>query len=175
MTLRWAGQPDEPVILYVEAPSLSPSAEGDEWACRCGIEGKDLREQMVVYGVDAMQAMELALGWLHHACVLLRKEGRGELFWPDEESDGDEDGIYDDSERATAWQSLRSLAAYDELDRRDRWGDSLLHDAAAVGERGLVKLLLSAGADIDAKNGAGLTPFDLAVKRGQAEVVDLLR
>ncbi|MHC4587436.1 MAG: ankyrin repeat domain-containing protein [Planctomycetota bacterium] len=49
-----------------------------------------------------------------------------------------------------------------------------LHRAAVDGEIEQVKLLISEGADVNAKNSAGWTPLQYAASRGHREIVELL-
>lgn len=56
-----------------------------------------------------------------------------------------------------------------------RDGDSVLHAAAAVGSGYLVELVLRKHGDPTARNKAGKTPFDVALERGDAEIIALLR
>jgi ankyrin repeat protein len=49
-----------------------------------------------------------------------------------------------------------------------------LHRAAVDGEIEQVKLLISKGADVNAKNGDGWTPLQYAASRGHMEIVELL-
>ena len=49
-----------------------------------------------------------------------------------------------------------------------------LHTAAWCGCTEIVKMLIDAGADVNAKNSYGNTPLDLAVRYGHADVVNLL-
>ena len=53
-------------------------------------------------------------------------------------------------------------------------GDTPLHDAAYRGYADVVKLLLAAGADVNAKDSFGDTPLHAAAINGQADVVKLL-
>ena len=48
------------------------------------------------------------------------------------------------------------------IDEKTRWGDTALHRAAACGNTGVLKLLLSNGAEITAKDRAGNTALHLA-------------
>ena len=56
-----------------------------------------------------------------------------------------------------------------------RSGDTLLHEAVANSSDEIVKLLLSWGADVNAKGTGGLTPFHWAAQRGDGEIIGLLR
>lgn len=52
--------------------------------------------------------------------------------------------------------------------------DTLLHEAAAKGDKEVVSLLLAKGAQVDAKNSAGATPLHLAVLNDRVDVAELL-
>ena len=49
-----------------------------------------------------------------------------------------------------------------------------LHEAARLGRKDLVKLLLRSGADPDPRSGYGLTPLALAAQIGHTEIMELL-
>ena len=53
-------------------------------------------------------------------------------------------------------------------------GDTLLHLAAANDSRATAKLLISAGARVDAQNWAGLSPLGMALQRPRSAVANLL-
>ena len=48
------------------------------------------------------------------------------------------------------------------LDQTDKWGNTVLHTAAASGYHKLVQLFLDVGANNEKKNMFHLTPFDVA-------------
>jgi len=50
-----------------------------------------------------------------------------------------------------------------------------LHDAARLGYKNIVGLLIDKGADVNAKNGDGQTPMDVASGAGHQDIVELLR
>ncbi|KAN0118065.1 hypothetical protein V8E52_005652 [Russula decolorans] len=50
-----------------------------------------------------------------------------------------------------------------------------MHLSAANGYFDLVKLLLERGADIHAMSGEGETPYQVSLRKGNREIVDLLR
>lgn len=57
---------------------------------------------------------------------------------------------------------------------RDSHGDTLLHDAAGLGRYGLVRLLLDAGADVNARGEFERTPLHAAAHSHRTDVVRLL-
>ena len=58
--------------------------------------------------------------------------------------------------------------------RRDRWGATALHHAAAKGSKDVVELLLATGADVNATSNDGSTPLHDAAARGHKDVAELL-
>ena len=62
----------------------------------------------------------------------------------------------------------------DPLTYRDSGGDSLLHIAAARGDRDAVLLLLDAGMDPDLTGDMGCTPLHEAAGNGHREVAEML-
>ncbi|KAM5347748.1 hypothetical protein ACJ41O_007572 [Fusarium nematophilum] len=83
--------------------------------------------------------------------------------WP--ESEGK------DSRSSIAKQLLDNDA---EVNTRDIFGDSPLHDAADRGDRDITRQLLDSGADRECRNFNGLTPRDLAHANGHTEVEEEL-
>lgn len=60
------------------------------------------------------------------------------------------------------------------INEPDRIGQTLLHAASCTGNVGLVSWLLKKGADVDAADGQGWTPFLAAISAGQADAARLL-
>ena len=58
--------------------------------------------------------------------------------------------------------------------RRGRPGNAPLHGAPGAGQIEAVKLLLSAGAEIDARDDRGRTPLHEAARKGRVEVAEYL-
>jgi hypothetical protein len=54
-------------------------------------------------------------------------------------------------------------------------GSTPLHWAVAFGHKEIVELLITASANVSAKNNKGRTPLDLAIMRSHTEIADLLR
>ena len=67
-----------------------------------------------------------------------------------------------------------ALDAGGEVDARDRWGTTLLGQAAGRGNLAMVELLLARGADHEATGDAGNTALMAAAARGHLEVVAAL-
>ena len=67
------------------------------------------------------------------------------------------------------------LVRPDVLDALDSHGGTPLHAAAENGYGNVAKLLLSAGADVNAKHGEGYKPLDLAETRRSDDVAEMLR
>jgi|GEM_PF-2163948 len=57
----------------------------------------------------------------------------------------------------------------------DNQGRTLLHLAAYHGSREVTLLLISSGADVNAKDSAGMTPLQYAEGRGNKDIADILR
>ena len=63
-----------------------------------------------------------------------------------------------------------------DVEARGPKGEVALHFAALRGRKEIVELLITAGANVNAKAGAfGKTPLDGAISRNQTEIADLLR
>ncbi len=58
---------------------------------------------------------------------------------------------------------------------RLEWFRALLEEAAAKGDMGLARTMLKKGADANAKNSRGETPYDVAMKHGHPKTAELLR
>ena len=57
---------------------------------------------------------------------------------------------------------------------RQQQAPPTLHDIAWDGQAGLAKVLIDAGADVNAKDSDGDTPLQLAAFRGRTDIVKLL-
>lgn len=60
-------------------------------------------------------------------------------------------------------------------DVQDYNGDTALHDAARFGHAGVVKHLVDARANTQAKNREGQTPLDVAIEYAKPKVIAVLR
>ena len=67
-----------------------------------------------------------------------------------------------------------ALDAGGEVDARDRWGTTLLGQAAGRGNLAMVELLLARGADLEATGDASNTALMAAAARGHLAVVTAL-
>jgi ankyrin repeat protein len=76
---------------------------------------------------------------------------------------------------AAGADAFKALVGATGVAARDKLGNGLLHYAAVAGDAGAAKLLVAAGADKAAKNAMGETAYDLAVKRGKADLAELLK
>jgi len=86
------------------------------------------------------------------------------------------------------WTVLQLAAAYDELEvlqallqagadpnaKESRWDQTALHEAVRCGYLQVIKALIDAGADINQPNKYGNTPFQLAARYNELEVVEAL-
>ncbi len=57
---------------------------------------------------------------------------------------------------------------------KDEWGLTLLHWVAATGRHEAAELLISLGADVNARSNNGWRPLRLAVESGNRELTSLL-
>lgn len=73
-------------------------------------------------------------------------------------------------------ETLRRLLASRAVspDAADERGDTLLSLSCGLGRRGATKALLRAGADLNAKNAAGVTPVERCVEEGHFDLADYL-
>ncbi len=62
-----------------------------------------------------------------------------------------------------------------DVDAKDIFGSTPLHDSAFYNEYEITKLILSKAIDVNAIDNDGNTPFELARKRGHANIANLLR
>lgn len=69
---------------------------------------------------------------------------------------------------------LRRLSNRELIDQKDDMNSTVLHQAAYAGSVDVAKLLVSRGADIEAKNTLGWTPLIEAVNRSNLPIVQLL-
>jgi cytohesin len=57
---------------------------------------------------------------------------------------------------------------------RDANGNMLLHNVVLEGDADVVEIILEKGCDVNARGLASITPLDLAIRRGDPEIVQLL-
>jgi len=65
------------------------------------------------------------------------------------------------------------IAAGTDMNAKDQWRWTPLHWAAGIGFDEIAELLITNGADVNAKTGSGETPLDQAINK--PETIDLLR
>ena len=63
---------------------------------------------------------------------------------------------------------------YNEINKTDSYGSTVLHEACQLGQDHIVKYLLERGATIDARDCYGRTPLHFATNNGKLEIVKLL-
>jgi ankyrin repeat protein len=62
-----------------------------------------------------------------------------------------------------------------DVNAKDEYGLTPLHNAAYKGHKEVVELVIAKGADVNAKGVEGWTPLDIAIELKQPETADLLR
>jgi ankyrin repeat protein len=67
------------------------------------------------------------------------------------------------------------LAAGTDVNAKNKYGFTPLHDAAMNNRKEVVELLIDKGADVNAKMEDGDTPLDWAIEINRTETADLLR
>ena len=71
------------------------------------------------------------------------------------------------------------MAAGSDVNAKDEFGRTPLHDATFYGHKEIVELLIAKGADVNAKtsdeDNTPLTPLDGAIEENHTEIADLLR
>jgi ankyrin repeat protein len=60
------------------------------------------------------------------------------------------------------------------VNEKDEWGLTLLHWVAATGRQDAAKLLITMGADVNARSNNGWRPLRLAVESGNKELTSFL-
>ncbi|MDP7051124.1 MAG: ankyrin repeat domain-containing protein [Verrucomicrobiota bacterium] len=67
------------------------------------------------------------------------------------------------------------LAAGADLNSKDEFGGTPLHNAAMEGHKEIAELLIDKGADMNVLDGDGYTPLDWAILNDETEIADFLR
>jgi ankyrin repeat protein len=89
-----------------------------------------------------------------------------------------------DSTGRTAWDIALALGNTDAIEILDnhlmdslliRAGTQTLHGAVLEGDPVMVALLITKGADVNARNDDGMTPLDLAIAQGKSDVAEILK
>ncbi len=66
------------------------------------------------------------------------------------------------------------VKAGEDIDAKDKEGNTPLHNAASGGHVEIVNILIEAGADVNAKSNKGITPFKIAVDKKHKDVYEAL-
>jgi len=62
------------------------------------------------------------------------------------------------------------------INHQDNYGHTALHDGVMLGhKKEIIKLLLDNGADVNIKNKNGKTPLDIAMEKGDKDIINLLK
>ena len=56
---------------------------GEEYHCRCSILWPDHEQTQTIVGIDGVQALTLAMGYVHHALLLRRERDVLDIRWLD--------------------------------------------------------------------------------------------
>lgn len=83
-------------------------------------------------------------------------------------------GLAKAAKKGRTAQVVELIAAGDDVDSRDRGGNTPLYYAALKGHADVARLLLDAGADVDVDNNFGSTPLHVASRGGHVEVIRVL-
>ena len=83
--------------------------------------------------------------------------------------------IWEAAESGNIEAVKQHLAAGTDVNARDNWGRTPLHEAAYHSNKEIVGLLIAKGADVNARDNGGETPLDLAIQLKQTEIAALLR
>jgi hypothetical protein len=86
---------------------------------------------------------------------------------------GPHDTVFTDPGPAVVIGALLDAGA--RIDAADDGGNTPLHAAAAIGSKRGIEALLARGADPGTRNAAGETPIDLSRRRGDDELVNLMK
>ena len=87
--LRLLGEPDREIVLKLGRPQLSPdSLEYEEYYCPYQIAGAGDERVRYAAGVDAFQALQLALTLIGPALSRLKGELDGRLQWDYDDAGG---------------------------------------------------------------------------------------
>ncbi len=81
---------------------------------------------------------------------------------------------HDASRQGEIDQLQRHIELGIDIDLRDEYGATLLHEAASTGQEAVVRWLIERGADLEAVDESGFTPIQLASFMDHDRIVDLL-
>lgn len=146
------------------------------WACGCG--NVELARLLLEHGAAVTDTMSGGIGPLHKATL----GGSPELVSLLLKHGADPNGSAQTGMRPLHFAVMRDdyesarllLEAGAAVNATDRWGRAPLHWAAIKGHSALAELLLQHGAE-DLRDATGLSAEAWAAKRGQVEIVALLR
>jgi ankyrin repeat protein len=84
--------------------------------------------------------------------------------------------LFECASRRSCRKSLDVLLETNGIDARDEFGATALHWAARAGNRAMVRVLLSRGADVGARDDMGATALHMAAESGSPDtIVELAR
>ena len=66
-------------------------------------------------------------------------------------------------------------AKHADVNAKNCWGTTPLHNAAMYGHKSIVEMLLTNKVDVNARKNEGKTPLYYAVMRGYKDIAELLR
>lgn len=79
--------------------------------------------------------------------------------------------LHECASRRSCRKSLDVLLETEGIDSRDEFGATALHRAARAGNRAMVRVLLSRGADVGARDDMGATALHMAAESGSPDTI----
>ena len=175
-------------LHYAVQSHLIPSSEDQP--------NKKITELLIANGADVnaknklgMTPLKLAVLMNRKIVDLLRKHGgkTGEELKPEKNDQKNIEALKNFSEINELLRSRTSKSKDDietvkrylssgaDVNQRNKFGGSLLHIASVQGDKQLVRLLISEGAQLNVKNNRAMTPLDVSIKFKRTETINLLR